>query len=428
MKKITFVTTLLLSTSLYATNGMQPIAIGAKAKGMAGAGLALPSDALIGGYNPAGIAEVGNRFDASLSTFHPTRSYASNSEAVRTDGNQETESKNEIFFIPSMGYTKRMSDRSTIGATMYAKGGGSVAYDNTATFGNFGVLGGNTDGEGVWTYSEVQQLGIPLNYAHRIHRNHVVGGGPVIGFQRFKATGLGYFKPVSTDPDNLTDNGWDNSVGIGGAVGYLGHFGRYLDLAAAYHSEVRMTPFKKYSGLFAEGGKMDMPAQYMVGLGLHPTSKWRIGLDYHLIKYSNVPSMANSHSQALAVNTDESNFEKTVGGDDGAGFGWEDVNIYKIGTSYDIDRSFTVRAGYSFGNSPIGGEDVLFNVLAPAVTKEHLAAGLSKTFNNKYEVDFSYVRTFKNTVRGTNPNNMVDEEIALSMEQHDVELGFSMLF
>lgn len=428
MKTITIISLALISGNLFASNGMQPVAIGAKAKAMAGAGLALPANSLIGGYNPAGIAEVGSRFDASLSTFVPTRSYSTSSEVIKTDGNKETESKNPVFFIPSIGSTKKINDRSTFGATMYAKGGGSVAYKNTATFAKFGALSGTQDGTGVWTYSEVQQMGLALNYAYKLNADHIIAAGPVLGFQRFKVTGLGYFKAVSNDPDHLTDNGWDNSLGYGAAIGYLGHFGPYVDFASAYHSKLNMTPFKKYAGLIAESGKMDMPAQYMVGFGLHPTSRLSFAFDYHVIKYTDVPSMSNSHSNELVAQDGATEVRKTIGGADGAGFGWSDVKIYKIGTAYEVDKSLTLRAGYSYGNSPIGSEDVLFNILAPAVTKQHLAVGLTQNFGGKYDVDFAYVRTLKNTVTGNNPKNNVNDNIALSMEQHDFEIGLSMLF
>jgi long-chain fatty acid transport protein len=433
MKKIVglvMVGTLAYSGSLLATNGMAPIGIGAQSKAMAGAGVALSETSLIGGYNPAGIARVGRRFDSSVSIFNPTRSYTSDSQTVKPFA-EEKESKNPLFLIPSVGYSKPIGTRSAWGITMYAKGGGGVAYDNTATFSSIGqAMNNNGHGEGVWTTSEVQQVGLALNYAININDKHSIGLGPVLGFQRFNITGIGYFKDISTSPDHLTDNGWDNSGGIGGAIGWQGRLHKRLTLGAAYHSKMTMTQFKKYRGLFAEG-KMDIPAQYIVGATVRPTDRWQISMDYQVIEYSGVPALANPHSESMAIGTplgSSEDWERILGADDGPGFGWDDVKIFKVGSSYQLGNATTIRAGYSIGNSPIKSEDVLFNILAPAVTEEHASVGLTYRWSKDYQFDFAYVRTFENSVTGNNPNNFVEEDLTLAMDQHDVELGFSMLF
>ena len=129
---------------------------------------------------------------------------------------------------------------------------------------------------------------------------------------------------------------------------------------------------------------------------------------------------------AQAVNS--STFKRILGADDGPGFGWDDVKILKIGSSYRITPTTTVRTGYSVGNSPIKGEDVLFNILAPAVTEEHLSIGLSYRWSDDYQFNLAYIRTLENRVTGTNTNNFVDQDLTLAMDQHDLELGFSMLF
>lgn len=57
----------------FATNGYLAHGYGIKSKGMAGTGVALPQDTLIGATNPAGIAFVGNRVDLGVPYLSPRR-------------------------------------------------------------------------------------------------------------------------------------------------------------------------------------------------------------------------------------------------------------------------------------------------------------------------------------------------------------------
>ena len=58
-----------------ATNGYFSHAYSIKNKGMAGAGVAAPVDAMVPATNPAGLTEVGDRLDLGLTIFNPNRKY-----------------------------------------------------------------------------------------------------------------------------------------------------------------------------------------------------------------------------------------------------------------------------------------------------------------------------------------------------------------
>ena len=415
-----------VATSAFATTGMQPLAAGADSKGMAGSGLALPNNALISAYNPAGIVHTGNRADFSLSIFSPSRNY--NTSAAELQGKGiEKESEEPVFFIPSFAVSREIDAKSSYGFGAFARGGGSVYYENDAPFSGFNV-GGNTTTEGVHTVSQLEQMLITATYARKLGMGQSIGISPVLGFQRFRATGLGYFRLVSADETKLSDNGFDNSFGYGAMISWQGNFSKYISIAASYQSKIKMQKFEKYSGLFADGGEFDMAPQIAVGITIKPTAKWRFNTDYHLIRYSTIPAIANPGHQKLVVNKGFDDFEKTVGSAGGAGFGWDDVHTVKLGTEYDISNFTTLRMGYAQCNSPIKSEDVLFNMLAPAVTEKHLTVGFTTKVEKNYEISFSYLRAFKNSVTGNNPNNFIEDDITLSMDQHEVEFGISRLF
>ena len=64
-----------------------------------------------------------------------------------------------------------------------------------------------------------------------------------------------------------------------------------------------------------------------------------------------------------------------LGGPNGAGFGWQDVTVYKAGFAWNADDNNTWRFGFSYGEQPIPSSEVLFNILAPGVMETHLTAG-----------------------------------------------------
>jgi len=96
-----------------ATNGYFSHGIGIKSKGMGGAGLAYPQDALVGGSNPAGFAFIDDRFDIGIDYFRPDRG----SEIIGSgapvnmvyDGNGES-----AFFMPDAGVRLGLSDITII--------------------------------------------------------------------------------------------------------------------------------------------------------------------------------------------------------------------------------------------------------------------------------------------------------------------------
>jgi hypothetical protein len=65
----------------FATNGYFSHGFGTKSKGLAGAAVALPQDAMVAATNPAGMVHVGSRWDVGLAAFNPNRGYTANDDA-----------------------------------------------------------------------------------------------------------------------------------------------------------------------------------------------------------------------------------------------------------------------------------------------------------------------------------------------------------
>jgi long-chain fatty acid transport protein len=110
----------------------------------------------------------------------------------------------------------------------------------------------------------------------------------------------------------------------------------------------------------------------------------------------------------------------------GPGFGWRDATVFKLGASYNINESLTLRAGYNHTDQPIKHSEVLFNVLAPAVVQDHLTLGGTYKVSDKSELSFNYVHAFSNTVSGTNaiPAQFGSGNVDLKMRQDSVGISY----
>jgi len=416
----------ILAQPAQATEGYFQHGYGAAAKGMAGAGVAAPQDTQAAINNPAGIRGLGNRVDGALSVFSPIRKYdAKKIEVFIADWTEK--SKTNFFVIPSLGASWDMGDYS-LALTMSANGGMNTDYATK-------VFTGGTDER---TRVDLSQAFIGATYAVDLNDSNTIGITPTIAMQRFAAKGLQGFASISSDSSNLTNRGHDFSWGGGLRVGWLNKTTDKLTLGFSGQTKMWMTKLDRYKGLFAEQGGFDIPAAVTFGGSYKATDKLTINADYKRIFYGSVDSIANKlpdvrpfHASFGGINS------QSLGGDDGVGFGWEDVNIFKLGAQYVYSDTLTLRAGVSHNTDPFDGTETLFNILAPAVINTHLSVGASYTVAPAMTFNISFTHALAADITGANVNhqtigalggNGTAEQIELEMYQNELEIGLTYNF
>jgi long-chain fatty acid transport protein len=359
----------LLASAASATNGYFAHGYGLKAKGMGGAATALAQDAFGGANNPASMVWAGDRLDLGVDWFQPTRD-AGRQDAGQPAFNGQVASDSTNFFIPELGYNRMMGPDLALGLTVYGNGGLNTDYPGGAFdcgAGPANILCGSGR-LGV----DLLQLIVAPTVAYKLNADHSVGLSLLLGYQRFKAEGLQAFDnapgfpPFTGSPGNVTNRGHDSATGAGVRIGWQGRILPMLTLGASYSSEVNMSRFEKYRGLFAQGGDFDIPANYAVGISLAPAADWTIAADYTRIAYSKVAAVGNPGIAAAPL-----------GADDGPGFGWHDIGVLKLGVSWRMNDQWILRGGFNHGDSPIRSSDVTFNILAPGVVRNHFTLGFT---------------------------------------------------
>jgi long-chain fatty acid transport protein len=435
------VTTVALALPMFAsaTDGYFQHGYGMKAKSMGGAATATAIDAFGGAVNPAKMVWVGNRIDFGADLFSPRRSSSRSASSPflgPIDGAADSDS--QYFLIPEFGYNRLINPDLSLGVTVYGNGGMNTNYPGgqipaasaCAGFnpapGPYNLLCGNGR-LGV----DLIQLVIAPTLAYKFSPNHSIGVSPLIGFQRFKVDGIQAFAGFSTSPASLSNRGHDTSHGFGARVGWFGKLSDSVSVGAAYSSKLYMSKFDKYRGLFADQGDFDLPENFNIGVALKATPQLTVAADYQRINYSGVKSVGNPSSSLAGCAG--GNLSNCLGGSAGAGFGWRDVNVFKIGIEYAYNPSWTLRAGYNHSDNPIRSGDVTINILAPGVVQDHLSLGFTYKTSTNGELTVGYTRAFNKSVSGpsllngfTAPLSAGNETIKMHQNALGIAYGWKM--
>ena len=139
--------------------------------------------------------------------------------------------------------------------------------------------------------------------------------------------------------------------------------------------------------------------------------------------YGGVLRATGDQAAALAA-AQASPPENCLGGSNGAGFGWEDMTVVKVGFQWQTGTKNTWRIGYSTGDQPIPDDETLFNIIAPGVVEEHFTAGFTRQLDKKSSINFSAMYAPNESVKGGSPFDPA-QEIEIEMDQYELALTYS---
>lgn len=349
--------------------------------------------------------------DLGVAWFRPQRGaqISGNFAAAngRYDGNDT-----EDFFIPELGYVRQLTDKLSAGLAIYGNGGMNTDYgDNPfAAFGSTGSAGVN-----------LEQLFVTPSLAYKPHPDHAFGVAVTYAYQRFEMKGISAFANpnFSVAPGSVSDRGRDSANGWGLKLGWIGQVTPTVKLGASWSSELDMQEFGDYRGLFAENGDFDIPATVLLGVAWQASPVLTLAADWQRIDYSSVKSVGNPLQKLLEGNA--------LGSANGAGFGWRDIDILKLGAIYQFSDSLALRAGLSRSEQPIPRSETFLNILAPGTVRDHLTLGASWKTSERGEWSISYAHAFKETVQGQGsiPMPFGGGEANIYLQEDLLSIGYS---
>ena len=433
-KTVVLLSALAASLSASATDGYFSHGYGMTAKGMGGAATATAFDSFGGANNPASMVWVGNRLDVGVDLFSPKRSAertGSMTPGIAVNGRADSDSN--LFLIPEFGYNRMLSAERSLGITVYGNGGMNTNYSGGQIGAASMCAGFDPRGPGASApYNllcgsgslgqNLIQLIIAPTYAMKLNKDNSVGVSLLLGYQRFKAEGLdsfyGFTPNALTAPGGIASNnyvtnrGVDSSWGYGVKLGWMGKVSDAVTLGATYTSKMKMQEFEKYKELFAGRGYFDMPDSFTLGIAAKAAPNVLLVADYQRINYSGIKSVANASNinsafAGLAPNSLFPGFPGappgtvgSLGCDNCRGFGWDSVNVVKLGVEYQYSPDLKLRAGYNHTDNPIQARDVTFNIIAPGVVRDHITLGFTHALSKDSELTMAYMHAFSNSVQG----------------------------
>jgi long-chain fatty acid transport protein len=388
------------------------------------------------------------------------------------------DSDRDWFLVPSFGYNRVLDSRSTIGIALYGNGGMNTWYRDRPVWENFATAPNQlvVDNQPVFvtdppftppdqggrvvitpdgpipvtvppdapgngnpnafltattpTGVNLEQLFIEIPYTYKLgDGKQAIGIAPVFAIQSFEARGLQPFRAASFHPDKVTNNGRDWSYGIGVHVGWYGEVTDQLAAGISYRSKMWMTELDEYKGLFADEGAFDIPGMFNLGVAYKVKPNLTIAFDYQHIFYEEVGAVANSNDKDLSpCFTQGPKPQFCLGGQDGLGFGWDSMDVFKLGLRYDHNEKLSFMGGVSYNTDFASGRQALFNILAPATVRWHLTLGATYRHSQSDEFNISFAYMPEEELSGTSASITQTQSGKISMEQKDIEISWTHRF
>lgn len=387
----------LISHSLWATNGDNLIALGVSARAMGGTGIAHFSAGASATGNPALITQSkGGEFTFGGTYLDPTVKVKTSNTSGVNDLSATSSSKENV--IPYAALTHNLGNGFCVGGSIFGAAGMGTNWMSEE-----GLIGNPSIGDvGLYSMkSNLTLLKLSAPIAYQVDA-FSFGIAPVLLFgtlkMGFEAPDRdGSMAPLSTT--HTIDNGTSSDTGYGYELGMtyrqadLG-----LTLGAIYHSAISMRYDNQLSAVSREFGygtigsnfstfsdELEQPAE--IGFGIDWSTKdLSITADYRRILWGDAKGYKS--------------------------FNWSDQDVYALGVEYRFN-DLALRAGYNYGKNPIHASDdntavnptipiqyqnthgdtinAFNHVMFPAITERHYTIGAGYQFNRTTSADVAFI-------------------------------------
>lgn len=367
----------------FATNGDQMTALSAPTAAMGGATVAAPRDALTVLYNPAGLAHLVGaqegrgieevRMDFGFGLLHPPR---------KVNGQ---ESDSNWYLMPTGAVAFKANERLYVGMGMGGVSGMGVNVADIAP-----LAPGN---QPVVTTKQVFRLS--PGAAYKVSDQLTLGASLNIGYQS-----LAMANPMFSLPQN-------QQFGLGASLGAVFKLNDRVQLGAAYISKTDIHEMEYNTTSGKVSFDMDMPASLAIGAAFKVDDSLLVEADVKRIFFSDV-------MDRIPVKSPGAPYPSVLN------FGWDDQTVFAIGLRKILNDKVTLLAGFNYGKSPIGPEDVVNNLGSTAVVEKHAAIGITRKLGKHVRGNVAYTHAFHNKV-----SNGVQ---SIEMRQDQLNLNITYVF
>ena len=352
--------------SAFGADTTELFGLGAVQKGTGGAGVASPQDASWVLLNPAALVDLERRLDLSLELLIIEGSAEPKGSPIASNPFAGELHDDAAFLVPSGGMVWPLK-KGVLAVGAYGIQGDRFDYPRPRT--TLALLY-NADRR---IKHEVAK--VPIAYGYRFENGWALGAALVPALTRFRTDSL----TLRLTPTK-GENEYDYAVGLGYKLAVYKRWEKW-SLGATYTSRTHIGHYDKYSDLLL--WSFDLPEKWRAGIAYRPRPDLEFVLDYKRINWSDIGILGHT----------------TIRG----GLGLDDQDIIKAGLTWKASDRWTLRSGFSWGESSVGDGDVFGNVLSPALSELHLAAGFSYRLGERSTVhaSFAHVLPEEKTDTGT---------------------------
>lgn len=373
--------TLTFALPVHATLGIFEHGNGIKSMGWGGISYAKGEETVVLSANPAHAAALGNRFDLGVDVFLPMSTSRIRDNASGPNDQTDNDGR-RWYFIPQGGFTRVLNDRWTFGMTAYAAGLGPDYGRNP-----YRRFGASSRGSLFLT-----SVGAATALAWQVDPNHALGASLNLGYQSLDIKGLRFFGALSSTPDKVSNQGVDGSATAGFSLGWSWQVTPQLSWGLGYRSKTWTEKHREYRGLLPDGGSLELPAIWGAGLAWTPLANWTFGFDFQRYQYSSEAAFGNRIGRLQPP-------AQLLGDHGGAGFGFDNQNVYKFGIAWKATPSLVLRVGYVDATQITQPSETLFGAFAPVTATQHYSAGATWTIRD-WEISGYGFHTPEKTVHG----------------------------
>jgi long-chain fatty acid transport protein len=407
----------------WATNGIRMIGFGPVQNSMGGVSVGASLDAAAVLTNPAGIADMGGRFDFGATYFGADVKYTA------TDGV-------DCGSVPPPGGCLIVNDdveyTSDRGPSPVPAFGLVIPINEDWNFGlgAYGIAGLGTD----WAsnvalntvYSHYSQMRFAPGLSYKINEMFAVGATVNLMYAN-----LGY--AIGVGPFAQTAHNDASAFGLGATVSATVKPIKGLTVAVAYESQGSYPTFKYNTpAVDANGdGVPDFPAsveelefnspQTVTGGIGYQFGPVLVAADVQWINWSGVlgddlPEYKEAKPTTLPFDLE-----------------WEDQIVYKFGLQWDaVPNVFSVRLGYNYGALPLNEDKALQNIAFPAVAEQHITGGVSWFISPKVGLHLGGMYSPEAKVSGTQDLSDIGYPLPVTyeakMSQYALDAGLTYRF
>lgn len=385
-----------LTPSAFATNGLNVIGFGTESNAMGGADTAVSRDTTALITNPAGLTQLtGAQLD-----IYGALVFAMDVRHQDQFGNNQQVS-NSVISLGGFGYA-RQSGKLSYGIGLFAQGGsGSVYKDLNTAFGTKDELSVQlriaklTPGL-AYQVNDRLSLGMSASLAYADLTQKVFpntsffnAGDPA---QSFFGSQIDDAYNVSFSPRLGVQFRVDDATTLGATFTPRTTLPMKHGTLVSDQSDLGLGKVT-YRDVQLDG--IALPREIAVGAAVKPNSDWLLSFKLDWLNWSD--AIGTTSLKASDPDNPAAPPDLAVS----ATNNWRDQWVVAVGGAYRYDNRTTLRLGYNYGRNPVPREHT--NPLLGPISEHHLTLGMSRRFDNGWELATSLEYAYSGKVTYTNP-------------------------